>query len=215
MNNILEKSILENRTWRYATKKFDSSKKVSEEDFNLLMESVRLSASSYGLQPYKVLVISNKDIREKLKPVSWGQSQITDASHLIVLANQIDFGSELVDDYISNVAETRNISLDGLKQYGDFMKSKLIELPAEHKAIWTSKQVYIALGNLMQAAAELKIDTCPMEGFDAEKYDEILGLTAKGLTAAVVLPIGYRSEEDETQHYAKVRKSKEDFFTHI
>ncbi|WP_350291166.1 NAD(P)H-dependent oxidoreductase [uncultured Croceitalea sp.] len=215
MNSILEKSILQNRTWRYATKKFDSTKKVSEEDFKLLMESVRLSASSYGLQPYKVLVISNKEIRENLKPVSWGQSQITDASHLIVLANQIDFGSELVDDYISNVAETRNIPLDGLQQYGDFMKSKLIDLPAEHKAIWTSKQAYIALGNLMQAAAELKIDTCPMEGFDAEKYDEILGLREKGLSAAVVLPIGYRSEEDETQHYAKVRKSKEDFFTYI
>lgn len=215
MNNILEKSILENRTWRYATKKFDSSKKVSDKDFNLLMESVRLSASSYGLQPYKILVISDKEIREKLKPVSWGQSQITDASHLVVFANQIDFGSELVDDYISNVANTRNIPLDGLKQYSDFVKSSLIDLPAERKAIWASKQAYIALGNLMQAAAELKIDTCPMEGFDAEKYDEILGLTAKGLTAAVVLPIGYRSEEDETQHYAKVRKSKEDFFTHI
>ena len=210
MNNILE-----NRTWRYATKKFDSSKKVSEENFNLLMESVRLSASSYGLQPYKVLVISNKEIREKLKPVSWGQSQITDASHLIVLANQIDFGSELIDDYVLNVAKTRKIPLEGLKQYGDFMKSTLIDLPVEYKAIWTAKQAYIALGNLMQAAAELKIDTCPMEGFDTEKYDEILGLTAKGLTAAVVLPIGYRSEKDETQHYVKVRKSKEDFFTYI
>ncbi|GMN11945.1 NAD(P)H-dependent oxidoreductase [Croceitalea sp. MTPC9] len=215
MNEVLEKNILENRTWRYATKKFDRNKKVSDEDFNLLMESVRLSASSYGLQPYKVLVISNMEIREKLKPVSWGQSQITDASHLIVLANQIDFGSELVDNYISNVSETRNIPLSGLKQYGDFMKSKLIDLPAEHKAIWTAKQAYIALGNLMQAAAELKIDTCPMEGFEAEAYDKILGLTAKGLTAAVVLPIGYRSEEDETQHYEKVRKSDKDFFTHI
>jgi nitroreductase len=210
MNNILE-----NRTWRYATKKFDNTKKISDEDFELLSESVRLSASSYGLQPYKIFVISNTEIREKLKPVSWGQSQITDASHLIVFANQTTFGEELVNDYLSNVADTRNIPAEGLKDYGSFMKSKLMDLPNDTKEVWTAKQVYIALGNLMQAAAELKIDTCPMEGFEAEAYDEILGLKDKGLTTSVVLPIGYRSNEDETQHYAKVRKSKEELFTHI
>ena len=210
MNNILE-----NRTWRYATKKFDNTKKISDEDFELLLESVRLSASSYGLQPYKIFVVSNTEIREKLKPVSWGQSQITDASHLIVFANQTTFGEELVNDYLSNVADTRNIPAEGLKDYGSFMKSKLMDLPNETKEVWTAKQVYIALGNLMQAAAELKIDTCPMEGFEAEAYDEILGLKDKGLTTSVVLPLGYRSNEDETQHYAKVRKSKEELFTHI
>ena len=209
------KNILENRTWRYATKKFDSTKKISDKDFELLLESVRLSASSYGLQPYKIFVISNTEIREKLKPVSWGQSQITDASHLIVFANQTTFGEELVNNYLNNVSETRDIPAEGLKDYGSFMKSKLMDLPNETKKVWTAKQVYIALGNLMQAAAELKIDTCPMEGFEVEKYDEILGLTEKGLTTSVVLPIGYRSEEDQTQHLAKVRKSKEELFTHI
>ncbi|WP_394975549.1 NAD(P)H-dependent oxidoreductase [uncultured Croceitalea sp.] len=209
------KNILENRTWRYATKKFDSTKKISDKDFELLLESVRLSASSYGLQPYKIFVISNTEIREKLKPVSWGQSQITDASHLIVFANQTTFGEELVNNYLNNVSETRDIPAEGLKDYGSFMKSKLMDLPNETKKVWTAKQVYIALGNLMQAAAELKIDTCPMEGFEVEKYDEILGLTEKGLTTSVVLPIGYRSKEDQTQHLAKVRKSKEELFTHI
>ena len=210
MNNIIE-----NRTWRYATKKFDSTKSVSDKDLELLLEATRLSSSSYGLQPYHIFVVTNQEIKEKLRPVSWGQSQITDASHIIVFANKTDFGSELMDDYLKNVSETRNIPADGLKGYGDFMKSKLLDLSLETKAMWTEKQTYIALANLMQAAAELKIDTCPMEGFEADKYNEILGLDNKNLNASVVLPIGYRSEEDETQHYAKVRQSKEELFTHI
>ena len=208
-------SVLEHRTWRYATKKFDSTKKVSEQDLETLLEATRLSASSYGLQPYHVFVVTNPKIREKLKPVSWGQSQITDASHLIIFANVVDFGEELVDAYVHNASTTRNIPTESLKGYADFMKSKLLELPSETKNNWTTKQAYIAFSNMMQAAAELKIDTCPMEGFDHDAYNEILGLTEKDLNAAVVLAIGYRSEEDGTQHLAKVRKSKEELFTHI
>ena len=208
-------SVLEHRTWRYATKKFDASKKVSEQDLETLLEATRLSASSYGLQPYHVFVVTDPEIREKLKPVSWGQSQITDASHLIIFANVVDFGEELVDAYVQNASTTRNIPTESLKGYADFMKSKLLELPAETKNNWTTKQAYIAFSNMMQAAAELKIDTCPMEGFEHGAYNEILGLTEKDLNAAVVLAIGYRSEEDGTQHLAKVRKSKEELFTHI
>ena len=208
-------TILENRTWRYATKKFDSSKKISNKELDLLLEAPRLSASSYGLQPYHVLVIRNSEIREQLKPVSWGQSQITDASHLIVFAHQKDFGGELVDDYLTNVSETRNIPADTLKGYGEFAKSKLVDLPQTTKEDWAAKQVYLALGNLMQAAAELKIDTCPMEGFEAEAYNTILNLNDKNLCASIVLPLGYRSEEDQTQHLAKVRKSNQELYTHI
>ncbi|MEC7265143.1 MAG: NAD(P)H-dependent oxidoreductase [Bacteroidota bacterium] len=208
-------TVLEHRTWRYATKKFDPSKKVSDQDLETLLEATRLSASSYGLQPYHIFVITDQETKEKLKPASWGQSQITDASHLIVFANFTDFGEELVDGFLNNVGETRNIPLESLKGYSDLMKSKLMDLPAESKSAWTTKQAYIAFSNMMHAAAELKIDTCPMEGFEAEKYNEILGLTEKNLNAAVVLPIGYRSEEDDTQHWAKVRKSKETLFTHI
>lgn len=208
-------SVIEHRTWRYATKKFDATKKISEEDLETLLEATRLSASSYGLQPYHVFVVADQDIREKLKPASWGQSQITDASHIIVFANTTDFGEELVDDFLENVSETRNIPIDGLKGYSDFMKSKLLELPSETKSDWTARQAYIAFSNMMQAAAELKIDTCPMEGFEAERYNEILGLEDKNLNAAVVLAIGYRSEEDGTQHLPKVRKSKEELFTLI
>ena len=208
-------TVIENRTWRYATKKFDSTKKIADSDFEQLMESVQLSASSYGLQPYHILIITNKEIREQLKQVSWGQSQITDASHLIVFANQTNFDSKLIEDYLTNVSITRNIPLENLNEYSDFMKSKLLDLPANIKSTWAAKQTYIALGNLMQAAAELKIDTCPIEGFEADKYNTILKLNEKELTAAVVLPMGYRSKEDQTQHYAKVRKSKENLFTYL
>lgn len=204
---------LETRKWRYATKKFDASKKVSEEDLQILLEATQLSASSYGLQPYHIYVISNQEIKQKLRPASWNQSQIEDASHIIVFANTTDFGPELVDSYLDNVSKTRKIPSEGLKGYGDFMKSKLLDLPNETKAEWTSKQAYLAFGNLMQAAAELKIDTCPMEGFEADKYNEILGLTNKNQNATVVLAVGYRSKADETQHYSKVRKSKEELFT--
>lgn len=206
---------LETRNWRYATKKYDATKKVSEEDLNTLLESIRLSASSFGLQPYHFVVVTDPEVREKLKPASWGQSQITDASHLIIFANEADYNEELIDGYIDNVSKTRNIPAEGLKDYGNFMKSKLLELPKEVKSNWAAKQVYLALGNAMQTAAELRLDTTPMEGFEPEKYDEILGLTEKGLTTAVVLAVGYRSEEDETQHYTKVRKSKEELFTFI
>lgn len=208
-------TILETLNWRYATKKFDNTKKVSEEDLNTLLEAARLSPSSYGLQPYHVFVVTNEEIKKKLQPASWNQSQVVDASHVLVFANRSEFGSELVDDYLQNVSNTRGFDISNLKGYGDFMKSKLLDLPNEIKSIWTAKQVYIALSNVMTAAASLEIDTCPMEGFEADKYDEILGLNGKGLSTAVVLPIGYRSQEDETQHYAKVRYSKEELFTHI
>lgn len=208
-------SVIEHRTWRYATKKFDATKKVSDEDLETLLEATRLSASSYGLQPYHVFVVTDQQVKEQLKPASWGQSQITDASHIIVFANATDFGEELVDDFLENVSETRKIPVENLKGYSDFMKSKLLELPLETKSDWTTRQAYIAFSNMMQAAAELKIDTCPMEGFEADKYNEILGLDKKNLNAAVVLAVGYRSQEDNTQHLPKVRKSKEELFTHI
>ncbi len=208
-------TVLEHRTWRYATKKFDATKKVSDKDLETLLEATRLSASSYGLQPYHLFVITDPQLREQLRPASWNQSQITDASHIIVFANTTDFGEELVDEYIENTSETRHIPTENLKGYADLMKSKLLGLPSETKKEWTARQVYIAFSNMMQAAAELKIDTCPMEGFESDKYNEILGLNDQNLNATVVLAVGYRSEDDETQHLPKVRKSKEELVTHI
>jgi nitroreductase len=203
---------IENQNWRYATKKFDTSKKVSEEDLNILKEAIKLSASSYGLQPYTIIIIEDIELRKKIQPAAWGQSQIVDASHLIVFANSVDFNDKHVDDYIENIAETRNIPIESIKGYGDFMKSKITSLPEEQKNNWTAKQTYLALGNLLNAAAELKIDATPMEGFDPVSINEILDLDSKGLNTALIATIGYRHTDDGTQFLPKVRKSNHELF---
>lgn len=208
-------NFIENQNWRYATKKFDATKKIAPADLEILKEAIRLSTSSYGLQLYKVFIIENPAVRAQLQPASWGQSQIVDASHLFVFANYTDVQESHIDHYVENIAQTRGISMEAVKGYGDFMKNSLIGLPQDKKAIWTSKQTYLALGNLLNAAAELKIDVTPMEGFEPEKYNEILGLNALGLNASLVATVGYRHEEDATQHLAKVRKSTEELFETI
>ncbi len=209
------KSYLDSLNWRYATKKFDREKTISDRDLNLLLEATRLSASSFGLQPYHVFVVRDQEIRKALKEVSWGQSQITDASHLFVFANKKTFGPELIDSYLDEVSHVRDIPQEGLKAYGDFMKSKLVPLPEEVKETWAAKQTYLAVGNLLSAAGVMEIDSCPMEGFEPEGYDRILNLGEKDLTTSVVVALGYRSKEDETQHLKKVRRPKESLFTHI
>lgn len=206
---------IENQKWRYATKKFDATKKVSASDLEILKKAIQLSTSSYGLQLYKVFIIENPEIRAKLQPFSWGQSQIVEASHLFVFANIVDVQDEHIEDYVQNIANTRGLTLEDLKGYSDFMKSKIVPLPVDKKSVWTSKQTYLALANLMNAAAELKIDVTPMEGFEPEKYNEILGLNEIGLNASLVATVGYRHEEDATQHYAKVRKPIEELFITI
>ncbi len=205
-------NFIQDANWRYATKKFDATKKVSTQDLNILKEAIRLSSSSYGLQPYKILFVENPELRAKLQPVSWGQSQVVDASHLIVFAIQTNVGDKEIDAYFKNVTQTRQIPNEAIAGYSSFMKSKISTLSEDEKNIWSSKQTYLALGNLLNAAAELKVDVTPMEGFDPIQYNEILGLSALGLHASLVATIGYRSTEDDTQHYAKVRKSNEDLF---
>ena len=205
-------SFLENQHWRYATKKFDATKKITTEDLHTLKEAMRLSSSSYGLQPYKIIIVENPELRSKIQPSAWGQSQITEASHLIVFANEINFGVEGIDSYIKNASETRAIPAVNLQGYADFMKANITTLPDDVKNNWTEKQTYLALGNLLNAAAELKIDVTPMEGFVPAEVNEILGLGALGLNASLIATIGYRHEEDATQHLKKVRKSQEDLF---
>lgn len=198
--------------WRYATKKYDTSKKVSSEDISKIKEAINLAPTSYGLQLFKVLDIQDKAIRERLKPASWNQSQITDASHLFVFCSYTDAGGTEVNAYMQRKAEVQGLDLKDLKGYGDFVKGALASRAKEEKQIWMSKQTYIALSNAMTACAALKIDSTPMEGFDPNAYGEILGLDTKELKASVVLAIGYRSSEDATQHSAKVRKKEEHLF---
>ena len=194
-------TLLENLNWRYATKKFDATKKISADDLNTLKEAVRLAASSYGLQPFKVVLVENPEIREKLKAAAWGQTQITDASHLFVFANDLNAGPESVAAYIKNISETRGLPTEALGGFADMMNGVISNLSQEAKNIWTSKQTYIALGTLLAAAAELKIDATPMEGFNAAAFNEILGFDKLGLNASVIATVGYRHTEDDTQHY--------------
>ena len=205
-------NFIQDANWRYATKKFDATKKVSNQDLDTLKEAIRLAASSYGLQPYQVIIVENPELRAKLLPVSWGQAQVVDASHLIVFAIQNNVGDKEIDAYFDNLTQTRQIPNESIAGYAGFMKSTINGMPEDKKNNWSAKQTYLALGNLLNAAAELKIDATPMEGFDATQYDEILGLSALGLHTSLVAPIGYRSSEDDAQHYAKVRKSNEDLF---
>ncbi len=204
--------LIENLKWRYATKKYDATKKVSSEDIDKIKEAIQLAASSWGLQLYKVMDVKDLAIRESLKPHSWGQTQITDASHLFVFCSHTAVSDQDTDDYIALKSEVQGIPAEDLKGYGDFMKMKINEKTPEQIIPWTEKQTYIALGKALAAAAALKIDTTPIEGFEPEKYNEILGLKEKGLTASVVLAIGYRHEEDATQHQPKVRKSIDALF---
>lgn len=205
-------TFIENQNWRYATKKFDATKKVDEKDIETLKEAIQLSASSYGLQPYKVFFIENPEVRAQLQPAAWGQTQIVDASHLIVFASINKLDEAYIDAFIQNTASTRNLQVSDLEGYATFMKGAILNLPEEKMATWTAKQTYIALGNLLAAAAELKIDATPMEGFEPEKFNDILGFNEKGLNATLVVPIGYRHEEDALQHAAKVRKSAAELF---
>ncbi|MEH6535656.1 MAG: NAD(P)H-dependent oxidoreductase [Psychroserpens sp.] len=203
---------LENLKWRYATKKFDSSKKISSEDLEKLKEAIQLSVSAYGLQLYKVIIVEDTTLREKLKPVSWGQDQITEASHLVVFCNYTNIKDKHIDDFLNMTAKSQDIEAENLSGYGDFMKGKINEMTTSESFNWTSRQTYLALGNLLNACAELKIDSCPMEGFEPEKYNDILGLSEQGLNAAVIATIGYRSNEDHTQNRPKVRKPFNELF---
>ena len=205
-------TFLENQNWRYATKKFDATKKITAEDLNTLKEAIRLSASSYGLQPYKIIIVENSELRAQLKGAAFNQSQIVDASVVIVFANEINFGEEEIISFSKNMSETREIPLESIQGYVEYMKSNIVTLSEETRNIWSSKQTYLALGNLLNAAAELKIDTTPMEGFVAAQVNELLGLNALGLNATLIVTLGYRHDEDATQHYKKVRKSSEDLF---
>lgn len=203
--------LIENLKWRYATKKYDTTKKVSEDDLQQIKEAIRLSPSSYGLQAFKILDIKDKDIREKLKLASYWQPQITEASHLLVFCGYADVNDGHIDEYLNLKADTQGFDVELLKEFRNFMKV-FIEGRKSGKQVWTAKQTYIALSNAIAACAELKIDSTPMEGFEAEKYNEILGLSSKGLKADVLLAIGYRSDEDETQYDIKIRKPMESLF---
>lgn len=205
-------SIINNLKWRYATKKFDTTKKISSENLEFLKEAINLAPTSYGLQPIKVLIIENEKTRQKLREAAWGQAQLTEASQIFLFCNYTKMGPEKIDRYLNLRAELNGIKPEDAKGYGDMMKSRIASMNEQQLAQWTAKQAYITLGTLIAAASELQIDSCPMEGFDKSRFDEILGLTEKGLEAAVLVAVGYRSDEDKTQLFKKTRKPLSEIF---
>jgi nitroreductase len=203
-------TIIDDMNWRYATKKFDKSKKISPEQFETLLEVLRLAPSSYGLQPLHYLVIENPEIRQKLRLKSWNQAQVTDASHLIVMCSFADLSPEHIDSHVQNAAKIKGVDVSELAGYGDFVKKEIAKLSREEISTWNSKQAYIALGHVLHACAQMRIDALPMEGFEPAAYDEILQLSSRNLKATLVCAIGYRSEDDAAQHGKKVRKELAD-----
>lgn len=209
-------SLIETLEWRYATKKFDSTKKVNEEDVNKIVEAARLAPTSSGLQQFRVIVITNQEIKEKLVDVSFGQSIVQDCSHLLVFAAWDKYTEERIDKAYDFTTDVRDLPRGRFGSYTDKLKSIYIPQSAEENFIHTSKQAYIGMTMSIAQAAELKVDATPMEGFLNDKVDEILELNKYGLKSVLMLPIGYRdNENDWLASMKKVRIPKEEFTIEI
>ena len=208
-------NIIDTLNWRYATKRYDPTRKISDDDIETLKEAVKLSVSSMGLQPYRIIIVENPELREQLKAVAFNQSAITEASHLFIFANETNISQTQIDAYLKNIAETRGITLESLSGFGKSMNGFVSGMSDEDNENWTRHQAYIAMSSLINAAAFLKIDATPMEGFDRKKFNEILKLDEMGLNTAVIATIGYRHKEDAAQHLKKVRKSNAELFINL
>ena len=208
-------SFIEKLQWRSAVKKFDPAKNITAQQLDNLLSAVQLAPSSYGLQSYKVIVVQDAETKAKLRAAGYDQAQITDSSALFVFASLTTLDEAFGKKFIDLVASTRNVARESLQGYEQVILGTLNSRSNEQKIAWSHKQAYIALGVLLSAAAELGIDAGPMEGFDAEKFDEILGLKEKGLTASVIAAVGFRADDDRYSQMIKVRRPKEELFIHI
>lgn len=213
---LSSEQLLAQLNWRYATKKFDPTRKIPDDVWRALEQSLVLSPSSFGLQPWKFFVVDNSDIRKQLVEHSWGQTQVIDASHLVVLAIKKDVDAAYVDRYIERTAEVRQVEVESLQKFGDVIKGFMAQppYPLDLNA-WSTRQVYIAMGFLMASAAMLGIDTCPMEGINPAKYDELLGLAEQGYATVAACPVGYRAEDDKYAETPKVRFDSSFVVAHI
>lgn len=206
---------IENLQWRYAVKKFDDNKSLNDQQITVLKEAFNLTATSYGLQPLKLVVVQNKDIQEQLVAHSWNQQQVAQASHVLVICVPKELTVADVDAYFALVKEIRNTPDEILNPFKEMLSNNIANKSAEELQQWMRSQAYIALGNLLTVAANERIDSCPMEGFIPAKYDEILGLDTHNLTATLVLPVGFRAEDDYMKDLKKVRKNLTDIVIDI
>lgn len=206
---------IENLEWRYAVKKFDDQKFIDQSKINTLKKAFNLTATSYGLQPIKLLVIKNKEIQQQLLKYSWNQQQVVQASHLLVICIDTKINESDVEKYFDRVQKIRNTPNKTIQPFRDYLKKTIANKSTDDLHSWSKNQAYLALGNLLTVCANEKIDSCPMEGFIPEKYDEFLKLKEKNLTSVLVLPVGYRSEDDLMNHQKKVRKNIDEIILEI
>ena len=207
---------LQKLQWRYATKKFDPTRKLSPEQLEYILEAIRLTATSSGLQPYEVLVVNNPELRARIQAHAWNQAQVTEASHLLVFAAWDNYTAERINAMFDLVNEARGFRNEGWENYRNFLLQTYPPRDPEVNFQHAARQAYIGLGSALIAAAELKVDCTPMEGFDPDKVDEILDLRARGLRSVLMLPLGYRAEQgDWLVDLKKVRRAREQFVTEI
>ncbi|MDQ8199495.1 NAD(P)H-dependent oxidoreductase [Pelagicoccus enzymogenes] len=216
MATLNVKDILEQLNWRYATKEFDASRKIPAETIEALEEALVLTPSSFGLQPWKFFVVETQSVKDQFPAVSWNQQQPKDCSHLVVLASRVGYKRDDVGAFISRMAEVRKVSEESLSGYESFAGGFVDQANEQGWIdVWAQKQVYIALGQLMFAAAALGIDACPMEGIDPKAYDKILGIEGSGYSTVVACPLGYRSAQDKYATTQKVRFAKSDLIQRV
>lgn len=201
--------------WRYATKKFDSTRKIDKDTWSLLEESLRLTPSSFGLQPWKFVIVTDQKKKEELVAQSLNQNQPAECSHLVVICRVEEIDVDYIENFIDSIAQTRDVSHDSLAGYRDMMVNFITKKNTEQLQAWTSAQCYIALGQLMALASELHVDNCPMEGFVKHEYDRILDLPKKGLRSVVLCALGYRAEDDKYAQAKKVRFPASDIIIHV
>ncbi len=208
-------TILKQLEWRYAAKRFNPAKKVSGGDIATLEKIVMLAPSSFGLQPWKFVVVSDAGVRAKLRPAAWNQPQITEASHLFVFAFRKGLSEADVQKYIDRIADVRKIPAEGLNDFKNMMNGFVKSRTPEWMDGWSARQTYIALGTLLSAAAMLGIDACPMEGFDPDKFNHILGLEKLGYSAVALCALGYRANDDASAGHTKVRFEAKDVIIRV
>lgn len=206
---------IESLEWRYAVKKFDSNKTVSDKQVDTLKKAFNLTATSYGLQPIKLIIVKNKGIQKELVLHSWNQPQVLEASHLLIICIPKEYSTKEVENYFHLVQKIRATSDAIINPFKEFLTAEIEKKTQEELLAWNKNQAYLALGNLLTVCALEKIDSCPMEGFIPEKYDEILKLNEQNLSSTLVLPIGFRANDDYMKDLKKVRKNIEDVVIEI
>ncbi len=212
----MSQSLLDDLRWRYATKTFDPAKPIPADVWKTLEESLVLTPSSYGLQPWKFIVVTDAKKKAELRPHAWNQAQVTDCSHFVIFASMTTLQSEHIDRHFDRTEEVRGVPASKMKGFRDMIVEDLMHGARSGViAEWAGRQSYIALGQFMLACALLHVDACPMEGFVPAEFDKILGLTAKGLTATVCCAAGYRAESDKYASMPKVRFPAEKLVEYI